>query len=59
MNATTYPELQPLRDAAARGELLLKRCTSCGETHYYPRPICPFCFSAATEWRKAGGGGTI
>lgn len=53
------PETQAFWDAAARGTLLLKRCRACGETHYYPRAICPFCFSDATEWRPASGAGTI
>ena len=53
------PETQPFWDAAARGQLLLKRCTACGELHYYPRAICPFCFSDKTEWQPASGKGRI
>jgi uncharacterized OB-fold protein len=53
------PETQPFWDAAARGRLLLKRCTACGERHYYPRAICPFCFSDKTEWEPAAGTGKI
>ncbi|GGC78152.1 Zn-ribbon domain-containing OB-fold protein [Chelatococcus reniformis] len=41
------------------GKLLLKRCKACGELHHYPRPHCPFCFSAETEWVEAAGQGTI
>ena len=59
MAASPYPELQTLREAAERGELLLKKCGACGEKHYYPRPICPFCFSDRTEWQTASGDGTI
>jgi uncharacterized OB-fold protein len=55
----TNPETQPFWDAAARGTLLLKRCTACGELHYYPRVICPFCGSDRTEWSPASGRGTI
>ena len=51
----TNPETQPFWDAAARGTLLLKRCTACGELHYYPRVICPFCGSDRTEWSPASG----
>ena len=53
------PETQPFWNAAARGTLLLKRCTACGEPHWYPRAICPFCGSDRTEWRPASGRGTI
>jgi len=46
-------------DAAGRGVLLVKRCTSCGEAHHYPRAICPFCYSAETEWQEAAGTGVV
>jgi uncharacterized OB-fold protein len=46
-------------EAASQGTLLIKGCTSCGAVHYYPRALCPFCGSDATEWRPASGGGTI
>jgi uncharacterized OB-fold protein len=53
------PETQAFWDAAARGQLLLQRCTACGELHYYPRAICPLCFSDKTEWKPASGKGKI
>jgi hypothetical protein len=53
------PETQPFWDAAAQGRLLLKQCLACGERHYYPRTLCPFCFSDRTEWLTAAGGGEI
>jgi uncharacterized OB-fold protein len=53
------PETQPFWDGAAAGKLLYKKCTDCGEAHFYPRPICPFCFSDHTEWVEASGNGTI
>lgn len=52
-------ENKPYFDAAAQGRLLLKRCGACAEFHYYPRTLCPFCFSERTEWREAAGTGTI
>jgi uncharacterized protein len=45
--------------AAREGRLLLKRCTSCGQTHFYPRAVCPHCLSSHTEWYQASGKGTI
>jgi uncharacterized protein len=42
------PETKPYWDAAAEGKLLIKKCTACGELHFYPRAHCPFCFSDET-----------
>jgi uncharacterized OB-fold protein len=53
------PETKPFWDAAAQGKLLLKRCEACGERHYYPRAMCPFCGSDRTAWVEASGRGTI
>ncbi|MEM5400330.1 Zn-ribbon domain-containing OB-fold protein [Paraburkholderia unamae] len=53
------PEALPFWEAAKEGRLLLKRCAACGETHYYPRDICPHCLSADTEWVESAGQGTI
>ena len=53
------PETRHFWDATARGELLIKRCTSCGQNHYYPRTLCPTCFSDQTTWQRASGRGTI
>jgi uncharacterized protein len=53
------PETLAYWQAADEGRLLVKRCTACGEHHHYPRDICPFCASEATEWRQATGGGTV
>jgi uncharacterized OB-fold protein len=53
------PENKPFWDAAAQGRLLIKRCRDCSQPHYYPRALCPFCFSDATEWIDAKGTGEI
>jgi uncharacterized protein len=53
------PENKPFWDAAAQGKLLVKHCLACGKPHYYPRALCPFCFSDRTEWRQSTGRGTI
>jgi uncharacterized OB-fold protein len=54
-----FPETASYWEAAAQGRLLLKLCAACGAYHFYPRVICPFCFSDKTEWRDAAGTGTI
>ncbi len=53
------PDTAAYWQAADEGRLLVKRCTACGEHHHYPRDICPFCLSDATEWRDAAGTGTV
>jgi hypothetical protein len=45
--------------AAARGQLILRRCDDCGAVHHYPRSICPFCGSDRTAWMNASGRGSI
>ena len=56
---TPFPETTPYWTAATQGKLLIKYCTACREYHFYPRGLCPFCFSDKTEWREAAGTGTI
>ena len=52
-------ETQAFWDAAQNGRFLIRRCTACSKAHWYPRTICPFCASDATEWANAAGKGTI
>jgi uncharacterized OB-fold protein len=53
------PETRAFWEGASQGKLLIKKCRACGEVHYYPRTLCPFCGSDATEWQAAAGGGTL
>jgi uncharacterized OB-fold protein len=43
----------------AEGRFLIRYCEECKESHWYPRAICPFCFSANTKWRVGSGRGRI
>lgn len=52
-------ESKPFWDAAAEGKFMIKRCTACGEAHWYPRALCPFCFSDKTVWEESPGEGVI
>lgn len=52
-------ENQRFFDAAREGKLLVKRCADCGRFHYFPRALCPHCFSERTEWVESSGRGTI
>ncbi len=53
------PETKAFWDAAARGRLMLKKCQACGQIHYYPRALCPYCLSERTEWLPASGRATV
>jgi len=52
-------ETAPFWTAAREGRFLIPACRDCGKSHWYPRAICPFCFSDQIEWRDATGGGTV
>jgi len=53
------PETRPFWEAARRHELVLQRCDGCGRHVFYPRAVCPHCFSAALTWRRVSGRGTL
>jgi uncharacterized protein len=53
------PENQAFFNATAQGSLLLRHCQSCGQSHYYPRNLCPLCGSDQTDWLKASSVGEI
>lgn len=55
----TNPETAHFWESAKQGKLLIKRCTACKEPHYFPRSICPFCFSDQTAWEESKGEGVI
>ena len=46
-------------DATADGRLLIARCGSCHEAHYYPRPFCPRCGGDDVAWEQASGQATL
>lgn len=52
-------ESKPFWDAAGEGRFLIKRCSSCGKAHWYPRALCPFCMSDETVWEESPGEGVI
>ncbi|MCW0234132.1 MAG: Zn-ribbon domain-containing OB-fold protein [Ferrovibrio sp.] len=53
------PETEPFWQACREGRFLVRRCDSCGQAHWYPRTLCPFCFSDRTVWQDGSGRGTI
>ena len=52
-------ESKPFWDAATEGRFLIKRCEACGKAHWYPRALCPFCFSDKTVWEESPGEGVV
>ena len=36
-------------------ELWLRHCKACNNTYFYPRDICPGCFSRDTDWIQSSG----
>ena len=53
------PETAPFWQALAAGRFELPWCLDCGEAHFYPRMVCPHCFSTRLKWRAASGRGQI
>lgn len=50
---------RPFWDAASEGRLLIQRCGACNKAVFYPRAICPHCWSDALVWEEASGQGSL
>ena len=65
MSTRQYPvppedeDNRPMLDAWREGRLVLPECQNCGRAFFYPRPLCPHCWSDALGWREASGEATI
>jgi len=46
------------REAKAH-RLTIPQCQDCGKHHFYPRALCPHCFSDRLEWTQISGKGTV
>ena len=53
------PETQSWWEACGDGRLSVRHCKACGQNHFPPRTICPYCFSDDTEAREVAGTGQI
>ena len=49
----------PFWNAAFAGKLLIQRCEDCTQAVFYPRAICPHCWSRKLKWEQASGNGTL
>jgi uncharacterized OB-fold protein len=60
-----YPQPREDTDNAAflagwrRGQLVVQRCGGCGTAFFYPRPLCPSCWSTDLSDEVSAGRGTI
>lgn len=52
-------DTKPFWEAVQRHELAIQRCDECQHYIFYPRSICPQCFSDRLSWVQASGNGTI
>lgn len=52
-------ENRPFWEGIKRHELWLQRCQDCEEFRFYPRTICPHCFSYNTQWTRVSGRGKL
>jgi len=50
---------EPYWEAAREEKLLLQKCSDCGKHIFYPRLLCPACFSDNIDWVEASGKGNI
>lgn len=53
------PETQAWWEACGDGHLSVRHCKACGQNHFPPRTICPYCFSDDTETKEVAGTGKI
>lgn len=49
----------PFLEAWRAGKLRVQRCLDCALTFFYPRPMCPRCWSQNLEWIETQGRGRI
>lgn len=49
----------PFWQAMREGTFLLQHCADCARWVFYPRAICPHCWSPKLEWREASGSGRL
>lgn len=53
------PETERFWAAATEGRFLVCECEACGLVFYYPRAVCPDCFSDDVSWIEASGAGEV
>lgn len=54
-----FEEALPFWEGLKQGELLLQKCSACGEISHPPKALCANCHSFALEWTPVSGRGTV
>lgn len=49
----------PFWKAAEEGRLSIQRCEACEQAIFYPRGMCPHCWSKKLVWQDASGKGRL
>ncbi len=61
--AKPLPQPDPITKpfwASVKGRAMqLQRCGACGRFVFFPRVLCPYCFSDALEWTPVSGRGVV
>ncbi len=50
---------RPFWEGVAQHKLLIQHCAACQQFVFYPRSLCPHCFSDTLSWVEAQGTGTV
>ena len=50
---------QPFWEGLRKEEVRIQHCSRCDAHFFYPRAMCPTCWSAEVRWRTVSGAGTL
>ncbi len=53
------PVTAPFWESVKAHAMRLQRCTGCGKWIFYPRGLCPHCFSDHLAWEPVAGTGVV
>lgn len=53
------PDTAPYWEAASQDRLIMQRCGGCGNLRFYPRYLCPDCWSDQADWVEVSGQGRV
>lgn len=56
---TPDPVTKPYWDSVKAHAMQLQKCSDCGKFVFYPRAVCPHCFSRDLKWTPVSGKGKI
>lgn len=52
-------DTEPFWQALKQHSLQLQRCQDCKQAYFYPRILCPHCWSDNVEWEEMSGKGHV